>query len=162
MVGWMDGWMDRCVGEEEEDINVLILSYPQYCRYRSMRKRIQGKPSSVQADQFVLALGGVAAISQRSQILYCRDTFEHPTLVENESSSNILCEIRLAAWKVIPSGLQVCSEMGGLQVLCTTNTGRALRAPGWALLRMQLLHFQERPFTSFVKALFGTLCTTSP
>lgn len=72
-------------GEEEKDVNVLILSYPQYCRYRSMRKRIQGKPSSVQADQFVLALGGVAAISQRSQILYCRDTFDHPTLVENES-----------------------------------------------------------------------------
>ncbi|XP_013927530.1 PREDICTED: AT-rich interactive domain-containing protein 5B [Thamnophis sirtalis] len=73
------------LGEEEEYVNVLILSYPQYCRYRSMRKRIQGKPSSVQADQFVLALGGVASISQRSQILYCRDTFEHPTLVENES-----------------------------------------------------------------------------
>ncbi|XP_039215975.1 AT-rich interactive domain-containing protein 5B [Crotalus tigris] len=73
------------LGEEEEDVNVLILSYPQYCRYRSMRKRIQGKLSSVQADQFVLALGGVAAIGQRSQILYCRDTFDHPTLVENES-----------------------------------------------------------------------------
>ncbi|KAM6442581.1 AT-rich interactive domain-containing protein 5B isoform 3-T5 [Liasis olivaceus] len=50
-----------------------------------MLKRIQGKPSSVQADQFVLALGGIAAISQRSQILYCRDTFDHPTLIENES-----------------------------------------------------------------------------
>ncbi|XP_063163828.1 AT-rich interactive domain-containing protein 5B [Candoia aspera] len=73
------------LGEEDEDLNVLILSYPQYCRYRSMLKRIQGKPSSVQADQFVLALGGIASISQRSQILYCRDTFDHPTLVENES-----------------------------------------------------------------------------
>ncbi|ETE68690.1 AT-rich interactive domain-containing protein 5B, partial [Ophiophagus hannah] len=150
----MDGWMDGLVlCEEEEDINVLILSYPQYCRYRSMRKRIQGKPSSVQADQFVLALGGVAAISQRSQILYCRDTFEHPTLVENES----VCD-EFGYPQRSPSMFR----NGSLQVLCTMNTGRALGAPGWALLRMQLLHFQERPFTSFVKALFGTLCTTSP
>lgn len=72
-------------GEDDEDANVLILSYPQYCRYRSILKRIQGKPSSVQADQFVLALGGVAVISKKPQILYCRDTFEHPTLTENES-----------------------------------------------------------------------------
>uniref|UniRef100_A0A6J0TMW3 AT-rich interactive domain-containing protein 5B n=1 Tax=Pogona vitticeps TaxID=103695 RepID=A0A6J0TMW3_9SAUR len=73
------------LGEEDEDANVLILSYPQYCRYRSMLKRIQGKPSSVQADQFVLALGGIAVISKNPQILYCRDTFEHPTLTENET-----------------------------------------------------------------------------
>ncbi|XP_044276334.1 AT-rich interactive domain-containing protein 5B isoform X1 [Varanus komodoensis] len=73
------------LGEADEDSNVLILSYPQYCRYRSMLKRIQGKPSSVQADQFVLALGGIAVISKNPQILYCRDTFDHPTLIENES-----------------------------------------------------------------------------
>ncbi|XP_062831846.1 AT-rich interactive domain-containing protein 5B isoform X1 [Anolis carolinensis] len=73
------------LGEDDEDANVLILSYPQYCRYRSMLKRIQGKPSSVQADQFALALGGVAVISKNPQILYCRDTFEHPTLIDNES-----------------------------------------------------------------------------
>nr|XP_034993550.1 AT-rich interactive domain-containing protein 5B isoform X1 [Zootoca vivipara] len=72
------------LGEDDEDSNVLILSYPQYCRYRSMLKRIQGKPSSVLTDQFVLALGGIAVISKNPQILYCRDTFDHPTLIEND------------------------------------------------------------------------------
>ncbi|XP_033004806.1 AT-rich interactive domain-containing protein 5B isoform X2 [Lacerta agilis] len=72
------------LGEDDEDSNVLILSYPQYCRYRSMLKRIQGKPSSILTGQFVLALGGIAVISKNPQILYCRDTFDHPTLIEND------------------------------------------------------------------------------
>ncbi|XP_062436317.1 AT-rich interactive domain-containing protein 5B isoform X3 [Rhea pennata] len=73
------------LGEDDEDSNLLILSYPQYCRYRSMLKRIQDRPSSVLTDQFVLALGGIAVTSKNPQIFYCRDTFDHPTLIENES-----------------------------------------------------------------------------
>lgn len=72
-------------GEDNEDSSVLILSYPQYCRYRSMLKRIQDKPTAILTDQFVLALGGIAVISKNPLILYCRDTFDHPTLTENES-----------------------------------------------------------------------------
>ena len=64
---------------------MIVLSYPQYCRYRSMLKRIQDKPSSILTDQFALALGGIAVVSKNPQILYCRDTFDHPTLIENES-----------------------------------------------------------------------------
>uniref|UniRef100_A0A5F9C9E9 AT-rich interactive domain-containing protein 5B n=1 Tax=Oryctolagus cuniculus TaxID=9986 RepID=A0A5F9C9E9_RABIT len=73
------------LGEDEEETNVIVLSYPQYCRYRSMLKRIQDKPSSILMDQFALALGGIAVVSRNPQILYCRDTFDHPTLIENES-----------------------------------------------------------------------------
>ncbi|XP_037255821.1 AT-rich interactive domain-containing protein 5B isoform X3 [Falco biarmicus] len=73
------------LGEDDEDSNLLILSYPQYCRYRSMLKRVQDKPSSILTDQFVLALGGIAVTSKNPQIFYCRDTFDHPTLIENES-----------------------------------------------------------------------------
>lgn len=50
-----------------------------------MLKRIQDKPSSILTDQFALALGGIAVVSKNPQILYCRDTFDHPTLIENES-----------------------------------------------------------------------------
>lgn len=50
-----------------------------------MLKRIQDKPSSILTDQFVLALGGIAVTSKNPQIFYCRDTFDHPTLIENES-----------------------------------------------------------------------------
>lgn len=36
-------------------------------------------------DHVVLALGGIASLGSNTRILYCRDTFEHPTLIENES-----------------------------------------------------------------------------
>ncbi|KAM9325671.1 AT-rich interactive domain-containing protein 5B [Gastrophryne carolinensis] len=73
------------LGEDENEGNVMVLSYPQYCRYRSILMRIQAKPSSVLADQFVQALGGIPIINKNTKILYCRDTFDHPTLIDNES-----------------------------------------------------------------------------
>ncbi|TSK14562.1 AT-rich interactive domain-containing protein 5B [Bagarius yarrelli] len=73
------------LGDDGEDKKVLVLSYPQYCRYRSIIARLREKPASLLADQVVLALGGIATLTSNTQILYCRDTFEHPTLLENDS-----------------------------------------------------------------------------
>ncbi|MGH0129633.1 UNVERIFIED_CONTAM: hypothetical protein FKN15_044255, partial [Acipenser sinensis] len=73
------------LGEDQEEKKVLILSYPQYCRYRSMIVRLRERPSSLLTDEIVLALGGIAALNNNTQILYCRDTFDHPSLIENES-----------------------------------------------------------------------------
>ncbi|XP_030631096.1 AT-rich interactive domain-containing protein 5B [Chanos chanos] len=73
------------LGEDEEEKKALVLSYPQYCRYRSIIARLRERPTSLLTDQVVLALGGIASLTNNTQILYCRDTFEHPTLVENES-----------------------------------------------------------------------------
>ncbi|XP_073774339.1 AT-rich interactive domain-containing protein 5B [Danio rerio] len=73
------------LGEDADDKKVLVLSYPQYCRYRSIIARLRERPSSLLTDHVVLALGGIASLTNSTQILYCRDTFEHPTLVENES-----------------------------------------------------------------------------
>uniref|UniRef100_A0A9J7YCW4 AT-rich interactive domain-containing protein 5B n=1 Tax=Cyprinus carpio carpio TaxID=630221 RepID=A0A9J7YCW4_CYPCA len=73
------------LGEDVEEKKVLVLSYPQYCRYRSIIARLRERPTSFLTDHVVLALGGIASLTNNTQILYCRDTFEHPTLVENES-----------------------------------------------------------------------------
>lgn len=73
------------LGEDVEDKRVLVLSYPQYCRYRSIIVRLRERPTTLLTDQVVLALGGIASLTNNTQILYCRDTFDHPTLVENES-----------------------------------------------------------------------------
>ncbi|XP_022524920.2 AT-rich interactive domain-containing protein 5B [Astyanax mexicanus] len=73
------------LGEDAEEKRVLVLSYPQYCRYRSIIARLRERPASLLTDQVVLALGGIASLTSNTQILYCRDTFEHPTLLENES-----------------------------------------------------------------------------
>ncbi|KAG1936078.1 AT-rich interactive domain-containing protein 5B, partial [Pimephales promelas] len=71
--------------DDAEEKKVLVLSYPQYCRYRSIIARLRERPNSLLTDHVVLALGGIASLTNNTQILYCRDTFEHPTLVENES-----------------------------------------------------------------------------
>lgn len=76
---------DDGAGEDGEDKRVLVLSYPQYCRYRSIIARLRERPASLLTDQVVLALGGIATLTSNTQILYCRDTFEHPTLLENDS-----------------------------------------------------------------------------
>ncbi|XP_039995902.1 AT-rich interactive domain-containing protein 5B [Xiphias gladius] len=73
------------LGQEEDGRKVLVLSYPQYCRYRSVLARLREQPSSLLIDHTVLALGGIAALGGSTRILYCRDTFEHPALLQNES-----------------------------------------------------------------------------
>ncbi|XP_034041287.1 AT-rich interactive domain-containing protein 5B isoform X2 [Thalassophryne amazonica] len=73
------------LGQEEDGRKVLVLSYPQYCRYRSVLARLREQPSSLLINHTVLALGGIAALGGAARILYCRDTFDHPTLLQNES-----------------------------------------------------------------------------
>lgn len=71
--------------EDDDSCKVLVLSYPQYCRYRSMLARLREQPSSLLVDQAVLALGGIAAVGANTRILYCRETFDHPALLHNKS-----------------------------------------------------------------------------
>ncbi|MEE6485420.1 hypothetical protein FKM82_014274 [Ascaphus truei] len=97
------------LGEDEDERNMMVLSYPQYCRYRSILKRIQAKPSSVLADQFVQALGGIAVINKNTKILYCRDTFDHPTLIENES----ICDEFVNLWTMF----QAAQKLGGYETI---------------------------------------------
>ncbi|CAL8301707.1 unnamed protein product, partial [Lota lota] len=71
---------------------VLVRSYLQYCRYRAVLARLGGgRPASLLQEQLLLALGGISASSWSSgggeeeeenapRVLYCRDTFQHPTL----------------------------------------------------------------------------------
>ncbi|KAK3524301.1 hypothetical protein QTP70_027032 [Hemibagrus guttatus] len=65
---------------------VKVLSYPQYCRFRSLQKRIQNhaaRPSP--QDPHLLALGWIKMTLHNTRILYCRDTFSHPSLGTNPS-----------------------------------------------------------------------------
>ncbi|XP_028838306.1 AT-rich interactive domain-containing protein 5B isoform X2 [Denticeps clupeoides] len=66
--------------------SVKVLSYPQYCRFRSLQKRVQeqaGCPG--QQDPHLMALGGIRVAQKNTRVLYCRDTFNHPTLDNNTS-----------------------------------------------------------------------------
>ncbi|XP_069579156.1 AT-rich interactive domain-containing protein 5B isoform X2 [Brachyistius frenatus] len=66
---------------------VRVLSYPQYCRFRSLQRRIQdGAQGPVLQDPHLLALGGVKLLPT-TRVMYCRDTFNHPTLESSTSFS---------------------------------------------------------------------------
>lgn len=59
---------------------VKVLSYPQYCRFRSLQRRVlDGARGPGLQDPHLLALGGVRALPT-TRLMYCRDTFSHPAL----------------------------------------------------------------------------------
>lgn len=82
--------------QDDDSCKVLVLSYPQYCRYRSMLARLREQPSSLLVDHAVLALGGIAAVGANTRILYCRDTFDHPALLHNKSICDQFGELTVA------------------------------------------------------------------
>ncbi|KAL4660040.1 AT-rich interactive domain-containing protein 5B-like [Arapaima gigas] len=70
----------------EDRWRVKVLSYPQYCRFRSLQRRLQDRISySALQDPHLLALGGMRVAPHNTWVLYCRDTFNHPTLDSNTS-----------------------------------------------------------------------------
>ncbi|XP_068455771.1 AT-rich interactive domain-containing protein 5B [Clinocottus analis] len=71
---------DKTQSDPVERHGIKVLSYPQYCRFRSLQRRIQaGARGPVLQDLHLLAMGGVKALPN-TRLLYCRDTFNHPTL----------------------------------------------------------------------------------
>ncbi|KAI3373904.1 hypothetical protein L3Q82_022471 [Scortum barcoo] len=76
---------DKTGNNQVERHSIKVLSYPQYCRFRSLQRRIQdGARGPGLQDPHLLALGGVKALPN-TRLMYCRDTFNHPTL-ENSAS----------------------------------------------------------------------------
>ncbi|XP_041720567.1 uncharacterized protein LOC121551950 [Coregonus clupeaformis] len=72
---------------DSECLGVKVLSYPQYCRFRSLQRRIQDEDEVGLGLQnpHLLALGGIRVGQHNTRVLYCRDTFNHPTLDSNAS-----------------------------------------------------------------------------
>ncbi|XP_026855876.2 AT-rich interactive domain-containing protein 5B [Electrophorus electricus] len=65
---------------------VKVLSYPQYCRFRSLQRRLQDQSGSPGLhNPHLLALGGLKMTLHNTRVLYCRDTFNHPNLGNNLS-----------------------------------------------------------------------------
>ncbi|CAH2062509.1 unnamed protein product, partial [Iphiclides podalirius] len=69
---------------------VMVFSYPRYCRYRALVARLEGIQADWLRDSLVAALGGYAAPTRNTRILYCKDTFEYPELEGHEFVCNHL------------------------------------------------------------------------
>ncbi|XP_049821555.1 uncharacterized protein LOC109608673 isoform X2 [Aethina tumida] len=75
---------------EQNGPSVLILSYPKYCRYRAMMKRLENVENDHLKLKIINALGGFAVVSRNTRILFCRDTFDYPELEGHELLCNHL------------------------------------------------------------------------
>lgn len=75
---------------DAEAPGVVVFSYPRYCRYRALIARLEGIQATWLRDSLVAALGGYAAPTKNTRILYCKDTFEYPELEGHEFVCNHL------------------------------------------------------------------------
>ncbi|CAG2108847.1 unnamed protein product, partial [Medioppia subpectinata] len=67
--------------------SVVVLSYPRYCRYRALLRRIEGKESDWmcrEAVQMAIKSLGIPTTTNKLNIVFCRDTFEHEALLQND------------------------------------------------------------------------------
>lgn len=68
---------------------VVVLSYPRYCRYRALLRRLEGAEPSWLCSSVAAALGGFTALPG-TRVLFCRDTFDYPDLETHELLCNHL------------------------------------------------------------------------
>ncbi|KAL1116029.1 hypothetical protein AAG570_005524 [Ranatra chinensis] len=76
----------------ETNTGVVVLSYPRYCRYRGVLKRLEGVHNKWLRTGLVVALGGFTAPCKNTRVLFCKDTFDYPELEGHELLCNHLGE----------------------------------------------------------------------
>lgn len=72
---------------------VVVLSFPRYCRYRGVVKRLEGVANKWLKNTLVVALGGFVVPCRNTHILFCKDTFDYPDLEGHELLCNHLGEL---------------------------------------------------------------------
>ncbi|XP_028128367.2 uncharacterized protein LOC114324733 [Diabrotica virgifera virgifera] len=77
-------------GKTLKDPHVVILSFPKYCRFRAMMKRLEGVEDIYLKYKIVNALGGFYVVHPNTRVLFCRDTFDYPELEGHELLCNHL------------------------------------------------------------------------
>ncbi|XP_055498870.1 uncharacterized protein LOC129701603 [Leucoraja erinacea] len=113
-------------GFQGNQSQVKVLSYPQYCRYRAIRKRIQKASAECVDEAQLLALGGILMMDLNTTILYCRETFEHPTLGNNKSICDEFAPhvlTRTSARRVVRTRLHITARPQSFTLLHYQLTG---------------------------------------
>uniref|UniRef100_A0A1B6JRH5 ARID domain-containing protein n=2 Tax=Homalodisca liturata TaxID=320908 RepID=A0A1B6JRH5_9HEMI len=80
------------LGESHWDTKsgVVVLSFPRYCRYRGILKRLEGVHNKWLRTALVTALGGFTVPCRNTRVLYCKETFDYPDIEGHELLCNHL------------------------------------------------------------------------
>ena len=66
---------------------MVVLSFARYCRYRNLLKRVENKEKEFLSNSVVqdaLIELGIPLQRNKVDILFCRDTFHHIALLNND------------------------------------------------------------------------------
>ncbi|PFX32546.1 AT-rich interactive domain-containing protein 5B [Stylophora pistillata] len=76
-----EAWVER-----DHPRTLHILTFPAYCRYRALKERLISGMFLTRAQ--LMALGGIIAEHKSIRVLFCRDSFHHPSLDKFELSGD--------------------------------------------------------------------------
>jgi len=82
----------RELGDQPDpnEAGVLVVSCPQYCRFRSILKRLDGATAKWLRNSLIQALGGFATKTRNTFVLFAKETFDYPELEEHPFLCNHL------------------------------------------------------------------------
>jgi len=79
-----------CVSQRKAE--VVVLNMNSYCRHKAMMKRMEGMDKTWLAlpscQSALAALGVFANDNTKARVVFCRDTFDYPQLLEHD----LICE----------------------------------------------------------------------
>lgn len=75
---------------DNSNTSVVVLSYPRYCRYRAIIQGMAQMGKNGMQHKVLNALGGIIVKSNKTRVLFCRDTFDYPELEGHELLCNHL------------------------------------------------------------------------
>jgi len=75
-------------GQEEK--GVVVVSAPQYCRFRAVLKRLDGVEKRWMRNSLVMALGGFATKTRNTFVMFAKEIFDYPELEEHPLLCNHL------------------------------------------------------------------------
>lgn len=87
-IRWCD--VDDTVDQSRVEPVVIVVSFPQYCRYRAMAKRLEKMSSSWLQNVIVQAISGMSVTGGDVRLMFCQETFEHPVLTIHDFRKDCL------------------------------------------------------------------------
>lgn len=109
---------------------VVVLSYPRYCRYRALLRRLEGAEPSWLCSSIAAALGGFTA-TPGTRVLFCRDTFDYPDLETHELLCNHLGKSSCDTEWTVPS--YTWGSQTGYRIDRTFNENRIRVDENWEI-----------------------------
>lgn len=99
-IRWCD--VDDTVDQSRVEPVVIVVSFPQYCRYRAMAKRLEKMSSSWLQNVIVQAISGMSVTGGDVRLMFCQETFEHPVLTIHDFRKDCLGKWTIwDAWNIV-------------------------------------------------------------